>query len=94
MNNTRAGAQQSAGQGTTTAALAIGGQPVTQNQYCEFYDGTSWSEQADLAVGSLMGRGGGTSTSAFYAGGQVSPGFTTRCEVWTAGTAIKTFTAS
>ena len=94
LNNTRSGSQQSAGQGTVTAALGMGGQPLDQDQYCEFFDGTSWSEQADLAVGSLMGLGGGTSTSAFYAGGQVSPGFSTRCEVWTAGTAIKTFTAS
>jgi hypothetical protein len=94
LNNTRSGCQQAGGQGTVTATLAFGGQPLDQDQYCEFYNGTSWAEEADLAVGSLMGMGGGTSISAFYAGGQVSPGFSTRCEVWTGALGAQTVTVT
>jgi len=69
--------------GSQTAGLAAGGQDgtaVTVN--CETYDGSSWSEVANLNVADVQGAGGGTSTSALLAGGQIAPQATT--EEWDA----------
>ena len=53
--------------GTQTAALVVGGDP--QRAATEKYDGTTWSEIADLATGRSGLTGGGSSTAAWGAAG-------------------------
>ncbi len=60
--------------GPTTAAIAYGGTgpPGTASQtLTEYYDGSSWSEQADLNQGRFMGSPAtlGSQTAALFAGG-------------------------
>tara|TARA_R100001594_G_scaffold83514_1_gene118110 strand:+ start:40 stop:1038 length:999 start_codon:yes stop_codon:yes gene_type:complete len=60
------------GQGTQTAALAVGGNtPSAPTGVTESYDGTSWSEQPDLNTARHTGgvSQAGSQTAAFYAGG-------------------------
>ena len=67
--------------GAQTDGLAAGGHDgsaVTVN--VEAYDGSSWTEGANLNVADTQGAGGGTSTSAILAGGQIAPQATT--EEW------------
>jgi len=79
--------------GTTTAAMVVAGAPGTPTQ-TEIWDGTSWTEVADLTNGRSSGASVGTSTVAMYMGGSpVSPGSYT--EVWTGSpAAVKTVTVS
>jgi hypothetical protein len=59
----------------------------------ESWDGTSWTEVADLATARDGAFSGGSSTTAFYAAG-ADPASTTATEEWTAPTANSTLTAS
>jgi len=61
----------------------------------ETYDGTSWTEVADVPVTNLYnGMGSGTQTAALYMGGQTASRVSTVYEwngsSWTSGTAINT----
>ena len=68
------------GQGTQTAAIAFGGNPPYRAE-TEIWNGTSWTEVADLSAGRSSGASVGTSTVAMYMGGSpVSPGVLT--EEW------------
>ena len=81
------------GAGTNTSALAFGGAPAYKTR-TEYYDGSTWTEVADLATGVEAQFGTGTSSLALSAGGDTPP-VTTASEEWTATTnAIKTFTSS
>jgi len=55
--------------GTQTAALIAGGTPPFMNQ-TETYNGSAWTETADLNTPGGQGSGGGTSTSAVTSGNQ------------------------
>ena len=56
--------------GTQTATLIFGGQGATaQTALTEEYDGSSWSEEADLATARRAGGGFGTTTAAIFSGG-------------------------
>jgi len=63
--------------GTQTATLLFGGvtPAVSYAVFTEGYDGTSWSTRPSLATGRSGGGGSfaGTTTSAFYAGGELGP---------------------
>jgi len=60
--------------GAQTDGLAAGGHNgSTTTVNTETYDGSSWTEVGNLAVADTQGAGGGTSTSALLAGGQVAP---------------------
>jgi hypothetical protein len=65
-----------AGAGIQTAALMIGGNnPGTaQKGETEEYDGTSYSEQADLTTARSQSGSGGTTSAAIYFAGDVFPG--------------------
>jgi len=59
--------------GTQTATMIFGGEDASaQTAYTETYNGSTWSEVADLATGRRAGGGFGTSTAALYAGGVTS----------------------
>ena len=79
------------GMGTQTDCIYAGGSASTTRTTETFgYDGTSWSTRPSLANALSSGASGGTSTSAFIAGGRGSPpgptaGVTT-CEEFTGET--------
>ena len=92
MNTAR---RQGAGAGIQTSALAFGGETpgafgVANN---ESYDGTSWTEVADLATARQGLGGAGTITAALGMGGTISPGgHSNVTEEWTVGQNVKTIT--
>ncbi len=69
------------GAGTQTAGLAFGGvSPETDKN--ESYNGSAWTEIADLQqVGTKM-IGFGTSTAAICCGGDISNSYSNRSETW------------
>jgi len=73
--------------GDTTSMLVIGGAPNT----CEFWNGSSWTEIADLATPREGQRGCGTAVSAVVFGGAPNVSST---EEFTASEANKTITLS
>ena len=62
---------------TNTAALCIGGNTqypgTTNTANVETWNGTAWTEGANLTTARFNGGSGGTSTSALMFGGNVSP---------------------
>jgi hypothetical protein len=80
------------GAGTQTSALAFGG---PSSALTEDWNGTSWTEVADLATARSAMGSAGTSAAALASGGtRPASIFETATEEWTAGNAVKTFTAS
>ena len=81
--------------GTQTAGLSAGGNNSGKQNHGEEYDGTSWSNEGDLATArAYVGTGtGGTQSSALTVGGQPASGTIATVEVyngstWSAGTSI------
>jgi hypothetical protein len=88
-----------AGSGITTSAMGFGGNPPVppaQNVQTEVYNGTSWSEVADLATPVNQAQGiGASGTATLNCCGTTSPPvYSNAVEEWTAGDATQTFTAS
>ena len=76
---------QGGGVGPATNNLAFSGKPdgtATWLTATEAYDGTTWTEVADLSAGQANFACGGTAESAIVAGGE--PGKLTNCEEWDA----------
>ena len=74
MNTTRqyfGGSQQ----GSSTAALAFGGESPSNTANTEKWDGTSWTEVNNLNTARAQNKGAGTSTAALSIGGYVSPNY-------------------
>ena len=63
---------QNALSGTQTAAIVAGAYGAPGNPLCESYNGSAWSEVADLNTGRYLQTGGGTSTAALSVAGLVS----------------------
>ena len=70
------------GKGSSTASLIVGGYPVVA--IVEQFDGSSWTEIADLNTGRSTGRGAGTSSAQIFFGGvsSGSPNGDTKNESW------------
>ena len=69
-NNMNTARDEFGGNGTSTSALGYGGNPNSPGALCEQYDGTSWSEVADISVKAAgNGHGGASGQSAFECGG-------------------------
>ena len=82
---------------TATAAIAISGEttpPATLKSEVELWNGTSWSEDTNIPTAIKAGASGGTSSSAFTAGGQTPSTIATTFEWTGAGPAVVTFTDS
>ena len=78
------------GNGTTSAFMIFGGGipgPANRGTVEEF-DGTSWTEVADLSTARRFTAPAGDSTAAFAAGGQEPT--TAATEEWGQGNTIKT----
>ena len=75
---------------TNTSSLVYGGTPPSKVN-TEEWNGTSWSEVADLAVAIQNQGSAGIAMSAMSAGG---PGYLATIEVWSIPNATKTFTAT
>ena len=67
MNNARS--RRSGSAGTQTTALVHGGNSGTVEAYNESYDGSSWTEVADLPAKGYVGVGFGTSTASLVTAG-------------------------
>ena len=84
-----------AGTGSTSSALAFGGQtnnPASQIGICEFYNGSTWTELADLStVGLALGGAGTSGASSLAFGGYTRLAAT---EEFTASLTNKTITSS
>ena len=81
LNNLNTSRSDLSGAGTTTAALAYGGESGLTNT--ENFNGTSWTEVNDLSGGIFGGWGSGISTSALLYGGKTpAPAFTTKAEIF------------
>ena len=74
----------------TTLFVVFGGSVSPKGQ-TEEYDGSSWTEVADLNTGRVEICGGGTRVSALAFGGDGSPQ-NTLTEEWTIGQNIKVIT--
>jgi hypothetical protein len=68
LNNTRT---DLTGTGTKAAGLAIGGRPGNLD-YVEQYNGSSWSEIAEIGTGRYAGAAAGSPSAALYFGGYIS----------------------
>jgi hypothetical protein len=68
------------GAGTQSAFLIFGGSAAPLSQLTELYDGSSWTEVADLNSDHYYGAGFGTHTAAICATG--NPGVQTNVESW------------
>ena len=64
----------------STSALVYGGS-VSPKQQTELWNGTSWSEVADISTARSAGGSSGTATSALYSGGNTGSKVTTT-EEW------------
>ena len=89
LNSTR---REAGGSGTQTLALCFGGVGPPSNEkkaVAEAFDGTSWTEVADMATARLGGAPSklGTQTASFYAGGD-SGSISDATEEFTGGTSI------
>ena len=58
------------GSGSTTAGLVFGGYTTTPQAVTENWNGSSWTEVADLNSAGFAAGGGGTNTSALCYGGE------------------------
>jgi len=67
--------------GTQNAFLVFGGGTPGASDLTEEYDGTSWTEKADLQAAVNYGAGAGISTAALMVGGE-APGRTAKTESW------------
>ena len=73
--------------GTTTASLFAGGEvgpaiPARRTANTELWNGTTWSEDADLNTARDATTGSGTSTLALVFSGGISTGLTALTESW------------
>ena len=70
--------------GTQTAGIAFGGSapPNEAITNTELYNGSSWSEVADLSTGRNSGSHIGISTAALYAGGHTGTAYIANSETW------------
>ena len=81
--------------GTVATAIKFAGVPSLANT--EQWNGTAWTEVADLATGrDYVGYCGAAISSAMCIGGTTGPGTSNATEEWSSPTplGIKTFTAS
>jgi len=79
------------GTGTSVpGALAFGGRLPAGAAVTEQYDGSSWTEVADLSTARGDGGGAGTQTLALAVSGQ--PPATTAVEEWTIAQNVKVIT--
>ena len=81
--------------GNISSAIIFGGQRPGVTALAEQYDGSTWTEVADLALARDPENGGcGTGLLAMICGGGYSGTTTNNAEEWTVPDATKTFTAS
>jgi len=76
----------------STVALAFGGTPPVKDE-TEEWEGSSWTEVADLSTARVEVMGAGTQPSALAIGGN-SGSVTNATEEWTKAVAAVTFTSS
>ena len=68
--------------GTRDANLAFAGEAGSNSNAVELYNGTSWSEQAEVNTAIRGGSGAGSSTSAIKVGGYTGSAISDSVESW------------
>ena len=83
---------------SVTAGLAAGGENPGESparlSIAAAYNGTSWSEVAELSSARYGTAGGGTTASGLISGGETAPTTVASTEEWTAPAAVVTVTTS
>ena len=78
--------------GVTTSALCIGGDdPSADTAKNEFWNGTSWTELADLSAAKSNNSGSGSAAGGLSIGGAPALSIT---EEWTPSSVVSTITTS
>jgi hypothetical protein len=81
--------------GSLNSAIVAGGENATAIiGICAHYDGTSWTEVAEMTTARMGCSGNGSAVSGFAASGGTSPGAQTNTEEWTADNTLSTITVS
>ena len=92
MNTTRS---TGGGFGIQTSAMAASGYSPTIRTNCEHFDGTSWTEVADVSTGRFRLASSGTSGTAGIVGGGQTPSIVGNVEEFTAADVVtKSVTSS
>ena len=81
-NNMNTGRASAGGAGTQTAGLGFGGVTPPETDKTESYNGSTWTEVADLQQTGTKLDGFGTSTAAIACGGDISNSYSDRSETW------------
>ena len=82
---------------SSTAAMKIGGIVPPNNQIAnvEIWNGTSWTEVADIPAATNQGDGAGTSTATIFTFGKIANGtYPTTTVEWNEGQTASSFTSS
>ena len=80
--NMNTGRASAGGAGTQTAGLGFGGVTPPETDKTESYNGSTWTEVADLQQTGTKLDGFGTSTAAICCGGDISNSYSNRSETW------------
>ena len=70
------------GAGTSTSAIAVGGQPTPSKAETELWNGTNWTEVADLNFGRIEVVAAGASNTAVLAFGGIMDNVSDSTESW------------
>ena len=86
------------GGGEATLGITFGGGPASPGTYdnTETWNGTSWTEQSDMASPSetSFGTAPGAATGTYRASGRISGVISTATEEWNVDNALSTVTVS
>ena len=91
MNNLNTARREMGGTGSSTAGLVFGGGPP-EVAITESWNGTNWTEVADLGTARWGSSGAGTTTAGLAFGGNASGTITNATEEWNDGPQVKTIT--
>ena len=81
--------------GSLNSAIVAGGENASAKQgVCAHYNGTSWTEVAELATARMGASSNGSAISGFAASGEAPPGATTATEEFVAEITNTTITSS
>ena len=94
VNNLNTSRYNVIGGGNVSACLGTGGFTTASVTNVETWDGTSWTEQAEIATNRFRGGGGGSVVAGIFSGGGNPPTLYTNTEEWDVPLSNKTITVS
>ena len=94
VNNTNTQRVYGGGFGTSTSAMAYGGEIPSQTANAEQWNGTCWTEVDNLSAATANPGGSGASGTTGICIAGANPSDTSTCEEWAFGNTVKTVTVS